>query len=89
MADASRRGQPDTVARAAWQVDADDAIKGSAWSVASGIRWAKYGDYRRANGNGQVHRTRIAGDEEIEPLDYAGQRQEVGLTGGVDHVTWR
>ena len=86
MADASRRRQPDAIARAARQIDADDAVERAARSIASGIRWTEYRDDRGADRDRQMHGTTVTSDEKIEPFGQSSERQQVYVTDNIDHT---
>jgi hypothetical protein len=89
VADAASGGQPNPVARAARKIHADDAIGWTPRGIARRIRGTKDGDNRRADGNGQVHRSRVTGDEEIETLDDRGKREQVQAAGNIDDICTR
>src|SRR3954451_13987328 len=69
VADAAYRRLPNAVARTTWQLDANHAIRRSGWRVAGGRGRAKDRDDRRANGGGEVHWARVAGDEEMQAFN--------------------
>ena len=85
MPDAAGRRPADAVARAARQVDADDAIARTARPVARRIGRTEDGDDRRADRYRKMHRTRVARDEQIETLQDRRQHCQVDVARHVDH----
>ena len=83
---AARRRQADTVARAARQIDADDAIARAAGSVTCGIRRAEHRDDRRTDRVRQVHRAGVAGDEEVDLGEDRRKRDQVGAAAQIEHA---
>ena len=73
-------GTADAVAGAARQVDSDDAIVRTARRVARRIRGPEDRDDGHADRDGQVHRSGVAGDQQVEPLEDGGDRQQVEIS---------
>jgi hypothetical protein len=86
VADTSFGRQTDTVTGAARKIDSNHSIVWTTRPVARGIRWAEHRHDGRADGDCQVHRAGVAGNQEIQSLENAGKCEEVDMTSDVDDV---
>ena len=74
---AARRRQTDLIARAARQVHAKHAVAVAERAVATRIRRAEQRDDRRADGCGQMHRSGVSGQQDVETAKERGEIDEV------------